>query len=49
MVNLKDEYAIEEFKFLKRLKEIGFLSTSQFIIRFIARILPKSIYKKIRG
>ena len=51
------KYAIEEFKFLKRLKEIGFLSTSQFIknvvIRFIARILPKSllksIYKKIRG
>ena len=51
------KYAIEEFKFLKRLKEIGFLSTSQFIknavIRFIARILPKSllksVYKKIRG
>ena len=50
-------YAIEEFKFLKRLKEIKFLSTSQFIksvlIRFVARILPKSllknIYKKIRG
>jgi len=51
------KYAIEEFKFLKRLKEIKFLSTSQFIksvlIRFVARILPKSllktIYKKIRG
>jgi len=51
------KYAIEEFKFLKKLKEIGFLSTSQFIksvvIRFIARVLPKSllknIYKKIRG
>lgn len=51
------KYAIEEFKFLKRLKEVGFLSTSQFIknvvIRFIARILPKSllksVYKKIRG
>ena len=50
-------YAIEEFKFLKRLKKIGFLSLSQFIknvfIRFIARILPKnllkSIYKKIRN
>jgi glycosyltransferase involved in cell wall biosynthesis len=50
-------YAIEEFKFLKRLKEIKFLSTSQFIksvlIRFVARILPKSllktIYKKIRS
>lgn len=50
-------YAIEELKFLKRLKDIGFLSTSQFIksvvIRFIARILPKSllknIYKKIRS
>jgi glycosyltransferase involved in cell wall biosynthesis len=50
-------YAIEEYKFLKRLKEIRFLSFSQFlksvIIRFIARILPKSllknIYKKIRG
>lgn len=51
------KYAIEEFKFLKKLKEIGFLATSQFIksvlIRFIARILPKSllknIYKRIRG
>lgn len=51
------KYAIEEFKFLKKLKEIGFLSTSQFmksvVIRFIARVLPKSllknIYKKIRG
>ena len=51
------KYAIEEFKFLNRLKEIGFLSLSQFIksvmIRFIARVLPKSllknIYKKIRG
>jgi glycosyltransferase involved in cell wall biosynthesis len=50
-------YAIEEYKFLKRLKKINFLSFSQFlksvIIRFIARILPKSllkkIYKKIRG
>ena len=51
------KYAIEEFKFLNRLKEIGFFSTSQFIksvvIRFVARILPKSllknIYRKIRG
>lgn len=51
------KYAIEEFKFLNRLKKIGFLSISQFlknvIIRFIARILPKNflkkIYKKIRG
>ena len=51
------KYAIEEFKFLNRLKEIGFLSSSQFIksvvIRFVARVLPKSllknIYKKIRG
>ena len=51
------KYAIEEFKFLNRLKEIGFLSTSQFLksitIRFIARILPKSllknIYKRIRS
>ena len=50
------KYAIEEFKFLNRLKEIGFLSSSQFIksvvIRFVARVLPKSllknIYKKIR-
>ena len=50
------KYAIEEFKFLKRLKDIGFLSNSQFIkslvIRFVARVLPKSllknIYKKIR-
>lgn len=51
------KYAIEEFKFLNRLRKIGFLSLNQFfkcvIIRFIARILPKSflkkIYKKIRG
>ena len=51
------KYAIEEFKFLYRLKEIGFVSTIQFIksvmIRFVARILPKSllknIYRKIRG
>ena len=51
------KYAIEEFKFLNRLKKIGFLSTSQFIksvvIRFVARVLPKSllknIYRKIRG
>ena len=50
-------YAIEEFKFLNRLKKIGFLSSIQFIksvmIRFIARVLPKSllktIYKKIRN
>lgn len=45
------KYAIEEFKFLNRLKEIGFLSTSQFIksvlIRFVARILPKSLLKNI--
>lgn len=51
------KYAIEEFNFLKRLKDIGFLSTSQFfksvVIRFIVRILPKSllknIYRKIRS
>jgi glycosyltransferase involved in cell wall biosynthesis len=50
------KYAIEEFKFLNKLRELGFLSTLQFIksvsIRFIFRILPKSllkiIYKKIR-
>ena len=45
------KYAMEEFKFLKRLKEIGFLSFPQFlkciILRFIARILPKSLLKKI--
>ena len=51
------KYAIEEFKFFQRLKSIGFLSNIQFIknilLRFTARILPKSvlksIYKKIRG
>ena len=51
------KYAIEEFKFLLKLKQIGFLNFSQFIksavIRFISRVLPKSIlkkiYKKIRG
>lgn len=50
------KYAIEEFKFLKKLKEIEFLSIIQFtknvLIRFIARVLPQSflrnIYKKIR-
>lgn len=51
------KYAIEEFSFLKRLKIIGFLTTPQFFksvfIRFIVRILPKSllknIYRKIRS
>lgn len=51
------KYAIEEVKFLNRLREIGFLSKVQFIknvlIRFIARLMPKVllklIYKKIRG
>ncbi len=51
------KYALEEYKFLLKIKEIKFLSFSQFIksviIRFISRILPKSIlkniYKKIRG
>jgi len=50
-------YAIQEFNFLKRLKKIGFLAWTQFlksvVIRFTARLLPKSllknIYKKIRG
>jgi len=50
------KYAIYEMKVLKELKDIGFLSNSQFIkslvIRFVARVLPKSllknIYKKIR-
>lgn len=50
------KYALEEWKFLKKLKEIGFLNSYQFIknviIRFTARILPKiilkTIYKKIR-
>jgi glycosyltransferase involved in cell wall biosynthesis len=45
------KYAIYEFKFLKRLYEIHFLSIAQFvgsvIIRFIARILPKSLLKNI--
>jgi glycosyltransferase involved in cell wall biosynthesis len=51
------KYAIEEFKFLKTVKELGFLSNSQFIknsiIRFIARVVPKNlvkmIYKRIRS
>lgn len=51
------KYAIAEVKFLNRLREIGFLSTIQFIknvsIRFIVRLMPKAllklIYKKIRG
>jgi glycosyltransferase involved in cell wall biosynthesis len=51
------DYALKEFKFLKRLRQIGFLSEIQFIksviLRFVARILPKSllknIYKRIRG
>jgi hypothetical protein len=50
-------YAIEEFTFLKKLRKIGFLTNRQFlksvVIRFIARILPKSllknIYKRIRS
>jgi glycosyltransferase involved in cell wall biosynthesis len=50
------KYAIEEFKFFKRLHSLNFLSNSRFlknvIIRFSARVLPKnllkSIYKKIR-
>jgi len=51
------KYAIEEFKFLKTIKELGFLTTSQFIknstIRFMARVVPKNlvkmIYKRIRS
>jgi glycosyltransferase involved in cell wall biosynthesis len=51
------EYAIEEVKFLNRLRKIEFLSKIQFIknilIKFIARSMPKTflklIYKKIRG
>ena len=51
------KYAIEEYKFLKRLKEIGFLNNFEFyrnlLVRFIARVLPKRfvkiVYKKIRG
>ena len=51
------KYAVEEFKFLVKLKRIKFLNFYQFIksvvIRFISRVLPKSIlkkiYKKIRG
>jgi glycosyltransferase involved in cell wall biosynthesis len=45
------KYAIEEVKFLKRLYDIGFLKFSEFfknmIIRFIARIVPKSLVKMI--
>ncbi len=45
------KYAIEEFKFLKELYNIKFLTVSEFIknmmIRFIARILPKSLVKSI--
>ena len=50
------KYAIEEYKFLKKLKEIGFLNGFEFyrnlLVRFIARVLPKKIvkvvYKQIR-
>ena len=45
------KYAIEEFKFLNRLKKIGYLSNFEFIeyamIRFTVRILPKSLLKNI--
>lgn len=45
------KYAIEEFKFLLELKKIGFLNFYQFmksvVIRFISRVLPKSILKNI--
>ena len=51
------KYAIEEYKFLIRLKEIGFLNGFEFcrnlLVRFTARVLPKkivkAIYKKLRG
>lgn len=51
------KYAIEEFKFMLELKQIGFLNTTQFVknvsVRFIARVLPKKllqkIYKRLRG
>jgi len=50
-------YAIEELKFLYKLKSIGFISFVQFIqnalTRFIIRLLPKNllknIYKILRG
>ena len=50
-------YAIEEFKFLNTLRKINFLTKIHFIkvflIRFIARLMPKNllklIYKKIRS
>jgi glycosyltransferase involved in cell wall biosynthesis len=45
------KYAIKEVKFLKRLYDIGFLKFIEFlknmIIRFIARIVPKSLVKMI--
>lgn len=45
------KYAIEEFKFLRRLKIIEFLTTSQFLksvfIRFPIRLIPKVLLKKI--
>ena len=45
------KYAIEEFKFLKELYNIKFLTANEFIknmiIRFIARILPKSLVKSV--
>ena len=43
------KYAIEEYRFLKRLKEIGFLNSFEFyrnlLVRFIARVLPKKVVK----
>ena len=50
------KYAIEEYRFLKKLKEIGFLNSFEFykslLVRFIVRVLPKKVvkivYKKLR-
>jgi hypothetical protein len=50
------KYAIEEFKFQKELYRRGFLRLDEFyinvLIRFISRIIPKSlvkiVYQKLR-
>ena len=45
------KYAIEEVKFLNTLREIGFLTKTQFVknvfIRFITRLMPKKVLKEI--
>jgi glycosyltransferase involved in cell wall biosynthesis len=45
------KYALSEFRFMKVLYEIGFLHIFQFMqnsfLRFTARILPKTVVKKI--